>query len=169
MAKGYAKLFGTLMLKSYPMTTTNLTDIKNDINALEQIESFVPDVICIDYADILGPEDSHAGDMSNINKTWQLLKNLAETKYCLVVTATQGNKASGETKNVQANQVSWDVRKNDHVDAQFALSQDPNEKRAGVLRLSNTLHRWQQFDPDRQVYVLQNLALSQVLLDSEYV
>jgi hypothetical protein len=92
---------------------------------------------------------------------------MSETRHCCVFTATQANRAAGEAKNVKANMVGWNIQKNDHVDAQFSLSRTPFEKRMGRLRVTNTLHRWQDFDEDKSVTVLQNLELSQVLLDSE--
>lgn len=164
----FSKYAGEFRLRSYPAFSASITDIKNDLNALEYLEDFVPDVICIDYADIIRPENSKTDFREQANETWKMMKNLAETKQCLVVTATQANRSADESKNVKSTQVGWDIRKNDHVDAQFPLSQLWDEKRRGVIRLSNSLHRWKEVGED-QVYVLQSLPLAQVLLDSEWV
>jgi len=165
----FAKLNGHLVLKAYPAFSASASDIKRDLETLENTMGFQTDVLVIDYADIIGPENARDDALTKTDTTWKMLKNLAATKHILVLTATQGNRSSDESKNVKATQVSWDIRKNDHVDVQFALSQTPEEKRAGVMRVSNTLHRWQEFDGEKFVYVLQNLKLSQVLMDSEWV
>jgi DNA-dependent RNA polymerase auxiliary subunit epsilon len=163
----YHKANGRIVVRPYPAFSANVTDIKGILGELEFVDGFVPDVIVIDYADIIRPESSSGDAMSQNNETWKMLKNLAETKQCLVLTATQANRSADESKHVKSTQVSWDIRKNDHVDAQFALSQLPEEKKSGIMRVSNTLHRWKEA-PDDQVYVLQSLALGQVLVDSEW-
>jgi replicative DNA helicase len=157
------------ILKPYPANSASITDITRDLDMLEEISGFVPDVLILDYADIIGPEDKRADKLEQINQTWMAMKGLAEEKHCAVITATQGNRASGDTKDVKSNQVAGFIAKNDHVDAMYAISQQIVEKRMGIIRVSNPLHRWQECDEEKQVYVLQNLELSQVLLDSEWV
>lgn len=165
---GFTRAFGNRMrIKAYPAFSANLKQIISDIDMLEYNEGFVPDVIIIDYADILAPEDKRVDEHIRIDETWKTLKQIAEMRHCLVLTATQGNRKSSEKKNVAANDTSRDISKNDHVDAQYALSQTPFEKKSGVIRVNNTLHRWKEFDENLSVTVLQNLKLSQVVLDSE--
>lgn len=167
-AKGFVRTYGDrLRLKAYPAFSANLEQIINDIDILEYTEGFVPDVIVIDYADILAPEDKRMDLHTRTDETWKKLKQLSELKHGLVITATQGNRKSSEKKNVVSNDTSWDISKNDHIDAQFALSQTGQEKKIGMIRVSNTLNRWKEFDENKQVIVLQNLKLSQVVLDSE--
>lgn len=166
--KGFRFSYGDrIRVKIYPAFSANLSNIAADLDLLEYTEGFVPDVILIDYADILAPEDRRSDLNSRIDETWKMMKQMSEMRHCAVFTATQGNRRSGETKNTKANDVSWDIRKNDHVDAQYTLSQTPEEKKLGKIRIANSLHRWQEFDENKQVTVLQNLKLSQVLLDSE--
>jgi hypothetical protein len=167
---GFFKMHGeNFVLKPYPANSASITDITRDLDMLEEISGFVPDVLILDYADIIGPEDKRADKLEQINQTWMAMKGLAEEKHCAVITATQGNRASGDTKDVKSNQVAGFIAKNDHVDAMYAISQQIVEKRMGIIRVSNPLHRWQECDEEKQVYVLQNLELSQVLLDSEWV
>ena len=167
-ATGFFRTFGDKMrIKVYPAFSANLKQIISDIDTLEYSENFVPDVILIDYADILAPEDRRMDLHTRTDETWKTLKQLADLKHCCVITATQGNRKSSEKKNVVANDTSWDISKNDHIDAQFALSQTPFEKKMGAMRISNTLHRWKEFDESEQATILQNLKLSQVILDSE--
>ena len=168
-AKGFRFSYGDrVRVKIYPSFSANLTNIISDLDLLEYTEGFIPDVVLIDYADILAPEDRRSDQNTRIDETWKMMKQISEMRHCAVFTATQGNRRSGETKNTKANDVSWDIRKNDHVDAQYTLSQTVEEKKRGAIRIANSLHRWQEFDENKQTIVLQNLKLSQVLLDSEY-
>jgi hypothetical protein len=77
------------------------------------------------------------------------------------------HKKTLEKKNVKAVDIAEDIRKVAHVDAMYSLSQTPDEKDNGIMRISVVAHRWKDFNENSQVIVLQNLATGQVALDSE--
>lgn len=165
--KGFTEMHGHgLRIKAYPAYSANLSNVKKDLDVLEYADGFVPDVIVIDYADILAPESKYSEGREKIDETWKALKNLAATRHCLVVTASQSTRATLNTKNVRASDVAEDIRKVAHVDAMFALNQTVVEKKEGVIRVGCATHRWQEFDENKFVYVLQQLSLGQVVLDS---
>lgn len=166
--EGFAGMYGNkLRIKSYPAYSANIANIKNDLDNLELIEDFIPNVIVIDYADILSAENAHLEGRDKHDETWKMLKNLASSRNCLVLTATQSNRATLEKKNVKASDVSEDIRKVAHVDAMFSLNQTPVEKKAGVMRVGVVAHRWKDFHELDHVMVLQQMATGQVMLDSE--
>ena len=154
--------------KTYPAFEANLSTIKSDIETLEITEGFIPDVIVIDYADILVPSANKDVDREFYDTTWKELKNLAGKKHCLVVTATQSNRGSFEKRSVKATDISEDIRKLQHVDRMVMLSQTPKEKSFGIMRVSVVL-RNEGFDENLQVQVLQDYKFGQVVLDSEYL
>lgn len=165
---GFQTVFGkSLKIKAYPAYSANLQTIKRDLEILEITEDFVPDVIIIDYADILSPESSQSEGRDRYDETWKMLKNLAATQHCLVVTASQSNKKTMDSKSVKASDVSEDIRKVAHVDAMFSLNQTMEEKDSGIMRLGVVAHRWKDFNQFEHVTVLQQLKTGQVLLDSE--
>ncbi len=167
--KGFVEMHGHgLRIKAYPAYSANLSTIKRDIDILEYADGFVPDVIVIDYADILSPESKYSEGRERIDETWKALKNLAATRHCLVVTASQSNRATLNSKNVRAIDTAEDIRKIAHVDAMYTLNQTSDEKREGVIRVGCATHRWQEFNEVKHVTVLQQLALGQVVLDSSY-
>jgi hypothetical protein len=96
-----------------------------------------------------------------------MLKNLAAVKHCLVVTASQSNRKTLDKKDVKASDIAEDIRKVAHVDAMYSLSQTPEEKSKGTMRLGVVAHRWQDFNELSYVTVLQQLQTGQVMLDSE--
>lgn len=166
--QAFKNMYGDhLRIKSYPAYSANLETIKRDLNVLEMTEDFIPDIVIIDYADILAPEDKKVEGRDRYDETWKMLKNMAATRHCLVVTASQSNKKTLEKKNVKVVDVSEDIRKVAHVDAMYSLSQTPDEKERGVMRVGVIAHRWKDFN-EKQVIVLQNLATGQVALDSEF-
>lgn len=165
---GFQTMFGNgLRIKSYPAYSANINTIKDDLNSIEVLEDFVPDVIIVDYADILSPESSDFEGRDRYDETWKMLKNLAATRHCLVVTASQSNRKSMDKKNVIASDTAEDIRKIAHVDAMFSLNQVAEEKKSGIMRLGVVAHRWKDFNELEHVTVLQQLQTGQVLLDSE--
>lgn len=166
--KGLGKLYGTnFRFKSYPAFSANISRIKADLDELEQSENFIPSVIIIDYADILAPEDSRVTGRERLDDTWKTLKNLADSRHCLVVTASQTNRGSFDKKNVTQTDIAEDIRKIAHIDGGISLNQLPLEKRKGVMRVALIAGRDIDFDQLKTCIVLQNLELGQVLLDSE--
>ena len=148
--------------KCYPAFTASIADLESDINALEGKEGFVPDVIVIDYADIIFGAD----DRDGIDKVWKELKRLSQVRNCLVITATQGNRLSIEKKRVRQTNISEDIRKLSHVDVMIGLNQTPFEKKKGLMRMSVIAHRFRDFNEMEDVGVTQKLDLGQPLLDS---
>ena len=166
--RGIQRLIGdNFRLQSYPAFSANLSQILGDIEELEYIENFIPDVIVIDYPDILAPEDSHVIGRERIDETWKTLKNIAETRHCLVVVASQTNRGSFDKKNVVQTDAAEDIRKLAHVDAAIALNQLPGEKREKIIRVALIAERDGDYDQYQSCLVLQQLELGQINLDSE--
>lgn len=164
-----------LMLKSnfrfqsYPAFSANLSQIKSDIEELESTVGFIPDVIVIDYPDILAPEDSRIIGRERIDETWKALKNLASTRHCFVMVASQTNRGSFDKRNVVQTDASEDIRKFAHIDGGIALNQLPGEKREGIIRVALIAERDGEFDQFKSCLVLQQLELGQTCLDSELI
>ena len=154
-------------LISYPSFSANISKIKWDLMDLEEDFNFVPDVVCIDYADILAPEDTRQVGRERLDDTWKMLKNLADTKHCLVVTASQSNRGSFGKRNVTQIDIAEDIRKVAHVNYMISLNQTPEEKEESVMRVALIAERDGEFNEYRNCLVLQQLELGQVCLDSE--
>lgn len=157
----------SLMIHSYPANSANLQRIKADLDVLENAHNFIPDVIIIDYADILAPEDSRITGRDRLDETWKALKNLSDSRHCLVVTASQANRASFKKKFVTQTDIAEDIRKLAHVDIMMSLNQTRFEKRASIMRVNLIAERDGDFDEYASCFVLQQLALGQVMIDSE--
>lgn len=167
---GFSKTFGNnnFRLISYPRFSANLNDISLDLNALKHLEGWIPDIIIVDYADILAPEYS-SSDVSRdrVDDTWKTLAKIAMEKQCLVATVSQSSKESWEAKNVKAKHASEDYRKLANVDIMMSLNQTEEEKVKGKMRIGVVAHRHDFFAESKQVFVLQNLSVGQALIDSE--
>jgi len=158
-----------LRVKAYPLESVSIPDISNDIKTLELQSKWVPDVIVIDYADILATVPATLQGRERENSIWRALKQMAGARQCLIVTGTQGNRDSFTADSLSESNVSEDIRKLAHPDIILSLNSTDVEKGLGVMRIGILAHRWKRFLKSRQVMVLQNLSLGQFHLDSEEI
>lgn len=153
---------------SYPPFTCNLKTIRQDIDVLIA-DGFIPDVVVIDYADILAPETTRGEVRHQIDDTWKSLKRMAAEMKINVVTATQGNRASLSKDIIEQTDTSEDIRKLAHPDIFFALSQSRKEKQMNALRLNILAHRWRHFDPYHNLLTTYNFDVGQPMLDTSFI
>lgn len=167
---GVKRMFGdNIRIIGYPAYEANVADIKRAMDVLEDTEGFVPDVLVVDYADILRPEDARLTGRDRISETWMMLKNTAQKRHLLVCTASQTTREAIDKKNVTQKDTPEDIRKIAIADAMFTLNQTRAEKRKKVMRIGTMIHRHRAFDEFRHVHVLQQFDLGQTALDSDFL
>jgi replicative DNA helicase len=153
-------------LSTHSTKSINVAGIVAKLDTWERVEGWIPDVIIIDYADILASEGRNKEERDNINETWIALRGLSQQRHCCVITATQANGAAINQKTVSREHYSSDRRKFDHVTAMFGLSQTNEEKRKGVTRWGALVLREDDWDPDHTISVLGSLSIGRPYLDS---
>jgi hypothetical protein len=154
--------------KSYPRFSANTSDIIRDLDILERSEGFVPDVIVIDYADILKAEDSSVtSGVEQLDNTWKSLARLAGERRALVITASQITRAGMDKKQVKASDLASWIGKLAHIDVFASLQQTQDEKKDGVMRVGLLAHRYADFNENDNCVILQKLDHGQACLDSQ--
>lgn len=163
----FQKYYGNnLRLMAYPKYTANSTDILRDLSILEQVDGFVPDVVVVDYADILKPEDSGGSKLDKIEETWVCLSRIGGEKHVMVATATQVVKGAIKKSKLEVDDSAYPVKLG-QVDLMLSLNQTKLEKKSGILRVGTMMHRHKDYNEDTNCTVLQKLSHGQVILDSE--
>ena len=164
----FTKMYGRrLRLVSYPAFTASIDDIERELDNLEYVEGFVPDVIVIDYADILAITDKQLSERGRIDDVWKRLKGMAAVRHCLVFTGSQSTRGSIKKRSISQEDTAEDIRKIAHVDVMVGINQTEKEKKRGEGRLGIIAHRHKYFDT-RQVRILQQLEVGIPFLDSEW-
>lgn len=158
-------------LFTFPNDTVNVRFIRDRLDVLAATELWIPDVIVIDYADILSPEPDSAKEFRHQqNKTWKALRALAQERHCLVITATQADAASYDPSvNLSMRNFSEDKRKLSHVTAMAGLNQTEGEKECGLLRVNWIVLRKGRFASSRFCYLLQCLEKGRPLIKSYFL
>jgi len=148
-------------LSVHPNSSVSVNEIEAILKRWELYDGFVPDVIIIDYADILAPEPN-TGQLNirdQINSTWKALRRLSQEKHCLVIAPTQADAASYNQTLLDLRNFSEDKRKLSHVTGMLGLNQTKEEKGRGIMRLNWIVLREDNFQTDRCLYVGQCLTL----------
>ncbi len=146
-------------LSTHPARTLSVNGITSILKNWER-NDFVPDVLVIDYADLLAPLDGKDDRRDQINETWMALRALSQSLHCLVVTATQAKALAYNADVMRIEHFSDDRRKIDHVNAMIGINQTTDEKRINVQRLNFISLREGEFDPCRCVHLAGCLAIS---------
>ena len=156
----------SVWLECMPRFSASVEDIERKLDNLESIHNFVPDVLLIDYADILKSNDPGLKGVEKEDDVWMSLARIASARKMLVVVPTQLNKDSLDAKQIKTSHTAKWVGKLGHVDAMFALNQTPPEKELGLMRISILEHRHKDFNETENCYVLQKFSSGQAALDS---
>lgn len=70
-------------------TNKSLDEIKSRIYRWQDQENWTPDILAIDYADLLDPPKGHRDKLEIIDYNWRMMRALGLELHCLLVTATQ--------------------------------------------------------------------------------
>jgi hypothetical protein len=156
-------------ISTYPNSTVKVSEIHSLLKIWKK-EDFIPDVVIIDYADILAAEDGREFRHQE-NEKWKALRKLSQEWNICLITATQADSASYDAKSLSLRNFSEDKRKFAHTTAFFSINETREERKDKVQRIGTLLLREGDFDVNKQVRVLQCRALGRVHLDSfwEYV
>lgn len=163
------KMLGkNIMLSCHSAGSISVSGIEACLDQWENQDDFIPEIIIIDYADILAPEDSRKEIRHQQNQTWEKLRALSLEKNCLVITATQASAGSYSEKSLKLSHFSESKNKYAHVTCMIGLNQTSEEKRKGIMRVSQMIVREDEFDIDKEVHVLQCLNIGRPFLDSYF-
>jgi len=156
-------------LATYPAGFLTVSEIRKCLENWERFDSFVPDIIAIDYADLLSSDDGKVNEFRHRqDHVWKSLRALSQEKHALVLTATQADADSYKRGRLSISNFSEDKRKLAHVTAQYGLNQDPKgrEKKLGIMRINEIVVREGDFSADNEVCILQDLAAGRPFLES---
>lgn len=92
---------GEMMLKEYPTGTASCLDIEKELELLQLYKDFRPDLLVIDYGDIMRPIGKRTGDpYRDQGQVFRELRALAIQKNLPVLTAIQTNRPTKDNSNV---------------------------------------------------------------------
>jgi archaellum biogenesis ATPase FlaH len=132
-----------LRLSVHTNSSINVTGIESYLQEWARIECWTPDVVVIDYADILAPPSGFMELKDQIDETWKQLRRMSQTYDCLVLTATQTG-AQAYKKNgryITRHDFSGRKTKLAHVNGILGLNASAEDMRRNITRVNWVVRR----------------------------
>jgi len=120
-------LEGKLIVKEYPTKSASVNSLKNHIEKLIN-RDFKPDVIIVDYADLLRPVSTLREKRHELETIYEQLRGLAQTYKCCVWTASQTNRSGLNAEVITMESISEAFNKCFVADFIFSISRTVEDK-----------------------------------------
>lgn len=151
-----------LVIKAFPTSTLTVAQYEAYLDQLERLHKFVPDIVLFDYPDLMQVDSTN--QRLEVGGLFRSLRGIAVKRNHALVTPTQGNRQSAESRTTLDTHVAEDYSKIATADIVVTYSQTAEEKRLGLARLFVSNAR---ADEDKfTVLITQNYKVGQFALDS---
>ncbi|MNI30616.1 replicative DNA helicase [compost metagenome] len=132
---------GKLVIKKYRTSEATVDTIRSHLTRLKMEKGFVPDVIIVDYADLLSPRRTYSDKRFELESIYLDLRDLGSEFGCAVWTASQANRGALEKKVITLGDLAEAFNKANIADFMVALCQTTEEKEDGIMRWHVAKHR----------------------------
>ena len=122
-----------LIVKQFPTSTLTVQGLKAYLAGLEQYLNFVPDVLILDYPDLMNLDTRNL--RIDTGQLYKELRGLAVEKNLALLGVSQGNRESETAKLTTGVHLAEDWSKAGTVDCLLTYSQTPQEKTQNLARL----------------------------------
>lgn len=151
-----------LVIKQFPTGSLTVQALEAYLEALERHHKIVPDVLIIDYPDLMHlSADNQRIDMSNLHKQ---LRGLAVKRNLALVGASQSNRESTRARIVDESMIAEDFSKMMIADTLISYSQTEAEHKLGLARLFAVKSR--NDESKFSALITQSYGIGQFCLDS---
>jgi replicative DNA helicase len=125
---------GHLIIKEYPSKSASTQTIRSHVERLKK-RGIKPDMIIVDYADLLKPVKSQGEKRHELESIYEELRGIAQQEKCTVVTASQTNRGGLNAEVITMESISEAFSKCFVADFIFSLSRTPQDKQSNTGRV----------------------------------
>lgn len=157
-----------IKMSTHSNESLTISDIKAELKILRDDEDWVPEVLIIDYLDLLAPDKDtlRLSGRDQENKKWQRARKLCQDWNFLTISASQSDATGFDKLLLDRSNFSEDRRKLDHVTAMIGINMSNDEKVMGLARLNEVIAR--ETDGTRIVKIAHRLEIGRPILYSFY-
>ena len=130
-----------LVVKEFPPKSVTVNHIKSYISKLTK-KGIKPDVIVIDYINLLSASDEKMNSYESIKQITEKLRALSYTFECPIVSATQINRSGYDTAKPGLETTSESMGLSHTVDAQFSIWTEEGDNELGIIHLGIMKNRF---------------------------
>src|SRR5689334_10958671 len=129
------KFKGNLIIKEFPSRQASLSTIRSYITQLYNFKEFKPDLLIVDYLELLNPMTQNTAEYISQQKIVEDLRGLATELNLLVWTATQPNRQGTQVTLITESELADSFGKIRPADYAISLNQTTKEKDEGILNV----------------------------------
>jgi len=144
-----SKVSGRLFIKEFPTKSASVQTIRTYLNRLKTMHEFVPDILVVDYADLLRSSRSYGEKRHELEGVYEELRGLAQEMNIVVVTADQTNRSGLNAEIVTLDAIAESYAKATVCDLIITVSRTMEDKTTKSGRIFIAKSR---FGPDGMVY-----------------
>ena len=126
---------GKLKIKEFPTKRLTITGLRAYLNQLRNYEDFTPNIIVIDYLELMTNTDISMSEYMAQERIAQELRGIAVEHKCLVWTATQTNRKGKEVDIITDAEFADSYGKIRVCDLAFSINQKEQEFDEGTARM----------------------------------
>ena len=149
---------------NYPNNKFSCKDLRNEIKSKIK-DGINPDVILIDYIDLMVPENNRANKIDQIDQIWKDVRALAQEFDCLIITVSQSDAGAYNNPIIGRENFSGSKLKLAHCTAMYSIQRMQADVEMGCCRYGRILSRFQEAT-DSQCVVVQDLKMGKTNIDS---
>lgn len=155
---------GKLIIKEYPTKSVSPDSLRNHLRKLQQ-KDFKPDMIIVDYGDLLKPVSAQKEKRTELETIYEELRGIAGEFQCPLWTASQTNRCFGENTTLFVQNENGEcfkkniseVKVGDRVKSLFSFKQviDTNTSYQKLYRISLADGKWIEVS-DKHMFPVKN-------------
>jgi len=154
-------------MRCFPRFSATLDDVITYIKTYTSKKNFKPDIIMIDYPDIMRPIEGNLMDRFNIDYNWKKCAGLSQELDALILLADQTIKSARGKRSIGVMDTSESKTKDAHLDMRITINSSELEKELGLQRVGMLFKRKGRL-LNSEVMLTQRLETCHAMLDSEF-
>lgn len=158
-----------IRIKAFPSGTLTTAQLEAYLDGLERFDKFIPDVILIDYPDLMELDTKNL--RIELGNALVKIRGIAVKRNAAAIAVSQGNRESERATTVSTDMVAEDISKLATADLMFTYSQTPAEHILGLARIlaGKARNEGAKFSVlITQAYALGQFCLDSVLMKDDY-
>lgn len=153
---------GLFHIREYPSGTLKVSTLKRYLESMRE-KGVQYDLICLDYADLMAPEQRSTNITENFRTIYVDLRALAFEFNVAMLTATQTNREGSKSKVAEMEHVAEDFNKVRTADIVISINVSQEEREKGEARLYFVASR--NSESGLTITVKQNVSKMQFITD----
>lgn len=125
----------------HPNSSTSIDDVDQQLESWA-LHGWRPDIVIVDYADIMAPPTGTRDPLEQIDESWKRMRRLSQKRNCLVLTATQSSALAYGSKGLLSKKhFSGRKTKLAHVNGMIGINVTDKERDHHSARLNWVVRR----------------------------